>query len=262
MFRDSMYQYVLNDEDEERLIVDATDYEQAQDLLSRMQRVTSAIDASTPLQVLPAPPPPLSNPLQPPREQIATPIPAVVSSPPPTPLLTPREAKPKPLAPIDPQPPTPTPMKLFQSPPTPIQPVVANSREVSEQLIAPKAAKAKSTLVKHVPRRSTRNRSAPLRLGHDGQQGHGYNAELDGTSLKWLYNEVAECHLPLPLSYKASVSDPDTLSFIGAMNECDNVEKWMKAASNEIQSLQKNGAWTEVPITNAKTLTLPGTWVF
>jgi hypothetical protein len=34
MFRDSIYQYDLNDEDEERLIVDATDYEQAHDRLS------------------------------------------------------------------------------------------------------------------------------------------------------------------------------------------------------------------------------------
>jgi hypothetical protein len=262
MFRDSTYQYVLDIEDEERLIVDATDYEQAQDLLSQMQRVMSAIDASTPPQVLPVAPPPLSTPLQPPREQIATPIPTVVSSPPPTPFLNPREATPQPFAPFDPQPPTPTPIKLFQSPPTPVQTVVASNREVSKPPIVPKAAKAKSTPVKHVPRRSTRNRSALLRLAYDGQQGHGYSAELDGTSLEWLYNEVAECHLPQPLSYKAIVSDPDTLSFMEAMNDRDNVEKWMKAANDEIQSLQKNGTWKEVPITDGKTRILPGTWVF
>jgi hypothetical protein len=39
-------------------------------------------------------------------------------------------------------------------------------------------------------------------------------------------------------------------------------KKWMKAANDEIQSLQKNGGWTEVPITDAKTRILPGTWVF
>jgi hypothetical protein len=157
MFRDSTYQQVLDDEDKERLIVDATDYEQAQDLLSQIQRVASAIDASTPPQVLPVAPPPLSTPLQPQREQISTPIPAVVSLPPPTPLLPPREATPQSFAPIDPQPPTPTPIKLFQSPLTPIQPVVASNREVSEPPIVPKAAKAKSTPGKHVPRRSTQN---------------------------------------------------------------------------------------------------------
>ena len=46
------------------------------------------------------------------------------------------------------------------------------------------------------------------------------------------------------------------------MNDRVNVEKWMKAANDEIQSLQKNGTWTEVPITDAKTRILPGTWVF
>ena len=185
MFRDSTYQYVLDIEDEERLIVDATDYEQAQDLLSQMQRVMSAIDASTPPQVLPVAPPPLSTPLQPPREQIATPIPTVVSSPPPTPFLNPREATPQPFAPFDPQPPTPTPIKIFKSLPTSIQPVmIASDNEVCEQPIVPKAAKVKDTPVKHLPYRSTRNHSAPLRLGYNGQQGHGYNAVLDGTSLE------------------------------------------------------------------------------
>ncbi len=134
---------------------------------------------------------------------------------------------------------------------------------MSEQPIVPKVAKIKSTPVKHVPRRSTRNRLAPLRLGYDGQQGQGYNAELDGTSLEWLYGKVAECHSPPPLSYEACVRNPDTLSFIEAkMGDRDNVENWMKAANDEIRSLQKNGTWKEVPITDAKTRTLPCSWVF
>ena len=262
MFRDSTFQYVLDDEDEERLIVDSTDYEQANELLSQMQRVATALDNATPPQVLPVAPPPLSTPLQPPREQIATPPPVVVPPPPPTPLLTPREATPQPPTPIAPQLPTPTPVKLFPSSPTPIRPANESDKKVSEQPIIPKATKAKNTPVKHEPRRSTRNRSAPVRLRYDGQQGHGYNAEFDGTSLEWLYNEVAECLSPSPSSYKASVSDPDTLSFNEAMSDRDNVEKWLKAAHDEIQSLQKNGTWKEVPITEAKTRILPGTWVF
>jgi hypothetical protein len=264
MSKDFTYQYVLDDEDEdeERLIVDATDYEQAQDLLSQIQRVASAIDASTPPKILPVAPPPLSTPSQPPREQIAAPIPAFASPPPSTPLLSPRETTPQPLVPTEPRLPTPTPIKLFQSPPTPIQAVVASNKEVSNQPVAPKTAKVKNTPVKHVPRRSTRNRSAPLRLGYDGQQGHGYNAELDGTSLEWLYNKVAECLSPPPSSYKASVSDPDTLSFNEVMSDRDNIEKWLNAANDEIQSLQKNRTWIEVPITEAKTRILPGTCVF
>jgi hypothetical protein len=52
------------------------------------------------------------------------------------------------------------------------------------------------------------------------------------------------------------------LSFIEAMSDRDNVDKWMKAANDKIQSLQKNGTWKEVPITDAKTRILPGTWMF
>ena len=263
MFKDSTYQYVLDDEDEERLIVEASDYEQAQDLLSRMQRVSTAIDASTLPQVLPVAPPPLATPLQPPREQVSTPVPAAAPLPHTTPLLTPREATPQAPSPIDDtRPPTPTPIKLFQAPPTPVQPVNESVIEARKSTFVPKATKAKSTPVKHEPRRSTRNRSAPLRLGYDGQQGHGYNAELNGISLEWLYNEVAECPLPPPTSYKASASDPDTLSFIEAMNDVENFEKWMNAANDEIQSLEKNGTWKEVSISEAKTRILPGTWVF
>ena len=95
--------------------------------------------------------------------------------------------------------------------------------------------------VKLVPCCSTRNRSAPLCLGYDGQQGYSYDAELHGTSLKWLYNKVAECPSLPPSSYKASASDPNTLSFNKAMNNRNNINKWMKAANDKIKSLQKNG---------------------
>ncbi|KAI2498725.1 hypothetical protein MHU86_15792 [Fragilaria crotonensis] len=69
MFRDSTFQYVLDDEDEERLIAGSTDYEQANELLSQMQRVATALDNATPPQVLPVAPPPLSTPLPPPRSK-------------------------------------------------------------------------------------------------------------------------------------------------------------------------------------------------
>ena len=133
------------------------------------------------------------NPMQPPREQIAASAPVVVPPPPITLLLTPKEATPQPPTPIAPQLPTPTPVKLFQPPPTPIRSSNESDKLVSEQPIVPKATKAKSTPVKHVPCCSTRNRSAPVRLGYDGQQGHGCNAEFNGTSLKWLYNEKSPC---------------------------------------------------------------------
>ena len=88
------------------------------------------------------------------------------------------------------------------------------------------------------------------------------NLRIDKNASEWLYNKVAECLSPPASSYTASVSHPDTLSVIEALNDHDNVEKRMKAANDKIQRLQKNGTWKEVPICYAKTCILPGTWVF
>jgi hypothetical protein len=244
MFRDSTYQYVLDDEDKERLIFDATVYEQAQHLLSRMQRVASAIDVSTPSQVLPAAPPPLSTPLQPPREQKLRQIPQSCLR------LHSKGGYAATVSAIDPQPPTPSPIKLLQLPPTPIQPVVASSsREVSEPPIAPKATKAKSTPDKHVPRRSTRHLSLRFdslmtTVSKDTVTTPNSTAALSNGSTTKLLSVICQRHYP-------------TRQVIATTSK-----KWMKAANDEIQSLQKNGGWTEVPITDAKTRILPGTWVF
>ena len=47
-------------------------------------------------------------------------------------------------------------------------------------------------------------------------------------------------------AYKASSTDPDTLSFDQAMADVENIDEWMKAANDEIKSLVKNGTWKEV----------------
>jgi hypothetical protein len=149
MFQDSTFQYVLDDEDEERRIAESTNYEIVNDLLSQMQRVATALDNATPPQVLPVALPPLSTPLQLPREPIATSAPPVTaSSTPATPLFTPREATPQPPTPIAPHLSPPTPAKLFQLPPTPIRPSNESDKEVSEQPVVSKATKAKITPVK------------------------------------------------------------------------------------------------------------------
>ena len=115
------------------------------------------------------------------------------------------------------------------------------------------------------PRRSTRDRKAPDRLGYDGRQGRGYVAE-GPTNLLWLINALGEQEIhtapDYTLAYKASSSDPDTLSFEEAMSDTDNIKEWMKAANAEIESLVKNGTWKEVSVAEAKTRILPGTWVF
>ena len=68
--------------------------------------------------------------------------------------------------------------------------------------------------------------------------------------------------LPPPLVFKATPSDPDTLTFDEAMRDVNNIAKWMGAASKEISSLEKNGTWKVVPIIDARSKILPGTWVF
>ena len=60
---------------------------------------------------------------------------------------------------------------------------------------------------------------------------------------------------------KASLSDPDTLSYDEAMRDKD-LTKWQAAASKEIRELEEKGTWVEVQQSEATTRILPGTWVF
>ncbi|KAL7575690.1 hypothetical protein ACA910_011507 [Epithemia clementina (nom. ined.)] len=64
-----------------------------------------------------------------------------------------------------------------------------------------------------------------------------------------------------PEAYKASASDPDTLTFDQAMSSPDKHE-WIKAANLEIAELVAKGTWTEVFQSEAHSKILPGTWVF
>ena len=65
-----------------------------------------------------------------------------------------------------------------------------------------------------------------------------------------------------PTVYKAAASDPDTLTYDQAMSDLAHKEEWLAAAQKEVSSLESKGTWTEVPLTNAKTRVIPGTWVF
>ena len=62
---------------------------------------------------------------------------------------------------------------------------------------------------------------------------------------------------------KASVHDPDTLTWDEAMSESpENVKQWMGAANKEIAALEGKHAWDEEALANATTKVIPGTWVF
>jgi hypothetical protein len=66
---------------------------------------------------------------------------------------------------------------------------------------------------------------------------------------------------PHPASFKATASDPDTLTFDEAMADPDR-PKWLEASEKEIRSLEEKGTWVEVGIDEATSKILPGTWVF
>jgi Reverse transcriptase (RNA-dependent DNA polymerase)/Zinc knuckle len=63
-------------------------------------------------------------------------------------------------------------------------------------------------------------------------------------------------------AFKASVGDPDTLSYDEAMSDKEFVDEWRAAAQKEIKSLEDHGTWEVVDISQATSKVLPGTWVF
>jgi hypothetical protein len=62
-------------------------------------------------------------------------------------------------------------------------------------------------------------------------------------------------------AFKATASDPDTLSYDQAIHDVDH-DKWMKSAMDEITALTEKETWVEVPHSEATSRIIPGTWVF
>ena len=146
----------------------------------------------------------------------------------------------------------------------------------------PKSPKPKPLPTPFTPRRSTRARRAPTRLGFDGSQGSGYQAttpnqtppifQVDcGVTPSFTLPPAAffadtflsSGHAPPPLSFAArATKDPDILTWDEAMNDASSRSEWLKSAQNEIDALVKKQTWEEVKQEEAKTKILPGTWVF
>ena len=92
---------------------------------------------------------------------------------------------------------------------------------------------------------------------------------LARTSQPFLHTNHSSCpHLYqengffMPLVFKASKSDLDTLTFDEVMANTVNHQGWLEVASNEISILEAKGTWEEVDILQAESKILPGTWVF
>ena len=72
---------------------------------------------------------------------------------------------------------------------------------------------------------------------------------------------LLQCNLYNLEVCKAVVSDPDTLPFDQILLDPD-LDKWKESASKEIKALESKGTWKEVPMHEAKSKILLGTWVF
>ena len=270
LFGDSTYQYV-SDNANETDAQSTPDDEHDHELTSRRQSsVSEAMDHQNPPTPLPVPPPPQapppsstptssSTPIYPTREHIQDPAPPSATT-----LRTPHSPIPSFRLPTPTSPtregdiaqhpahaptsslPTPTvspPREPLPPTPKPPPPPLPNPPQAAPSPMAP-------------PRRSTRTRAAPTRLGYDGDQGRGYLAHPQA----WLFLDNGLLSPPLVL--KAASTDPDTLSFDQAMSDTANIDKWLAAAAQEIQSLERNGTWRVVSISDAQNKILPGTWVF
>ena len=65
-----------------------------------------------------------------------------------------------------------------------------------------------------------------------------------------------------PAAYKASISDPDTMTYKQAMQDTNHIQEWRKAMDIEISQLEAINSWDEVNISDVKSKIIPGTWVF
>ena len=104
------------------------------------------------------------------------------------------------------------------------------------------------------PRRSGQNRRSPNRLVES----------MDPTHKSYLAHVDTLDNLPFQATiglFKATIVDPDTLSYDQASKDADLLH-WRKAAKQEIDELTEKETWIEAPQSAAKTKILPGTWVF
>ena len=258
LFGDSVYQYVFDDDDQRTSDELAISPDVPPPLMERVATQVNTHNPPIPLPVLPPPTSviptlqtdptvevslqqretpflPLSNHDESPvaqslpqRENIGA-MPNAEASTPPKPPPGPPPLPPPLPSPISPSPPPETPTHSVSAPP---------------------------------PRRISSRRTkgkAPSRLGYDGSGKAGFYAGYNAHFATYLSHSVAS---PSHAAFKArAVKDPDTLSYNDAMKSADK-DKWCEAAKLEITELEEKGTWKEVPMSEAKTKILPGTWVF
>ena len=66
---------------------------------------------------------------------------------------------------------------------------------------------------------------------------------------------------PIADIFKASNSDPDTMTLQQALAQTENYDKWIEALEKEIRALEEHGVWEEVPVSEAKGDIVPSHFV-
>lgn len=125
----------------------------------------------------------------------------------------------------------------------------------------------------HRPRRVT-SQVKRLTYTHDKKSlthlawAYAAAANVDLCNTDWIEVEISGDSLLLDNDSDVSVlvsskvkNDPSLFSYEEAM-EGENREDWIKAAKSEIVSLENLECWEEVPLDQATSKVLPGTWVF
>ena len=229
--------------------------------LHHQQQIFRSMESTAPTQPLPGPLPTPAPPLE-----------GAPPSQPSTPLVVASDVESSVVVPSSPPPTTPSPQQREnpppQQPPSPPPPSVPKSEPISAPTTAP------TTVSTSPVRHSNRNRRAPTRLIHDmdsskqsyantlAAHADAHADEPTPTIAYYLYHVLLQQSNLFNLEVcKAAVSDPDIFSFDDILTHSD-LPQWKAAAQKEIGALELKGTWIEVPLTDATSKVLPGTWVF
>jgi hypothetical protein len=281
VFGDSVFQYVLDDDD----VADMIDLSTSGDVTIRghRERVAAAImdDNGPPIRPLPVAPPAVDPPT--PASAASPSSPVFIRDshhvvPTDVPMSDPSSSTVD-FGPPDKERMSPTREMLQTRETHPVLTPIAVDRSMesvmeqremqleppSNHVDSPAPKQSKPTPPPLSPRRSSRTRSTPNRFGYDNTQGRGYLAD---TSFAYpcdfgSYNMFYENGLSTPFAYGSTTStDPDTMGWDEAMRDTDR-DLWLIAAQQEISALEDHGVWEEVDIDDAQgRQILPGTWVF
>ena len=270
LFGDSTYQYILDDDDvddDPTQVLNGTTDDAPPPLIEKVRLRTEATRPPVPLPVAPpatqppkgellSAPPQRESPLQresPPQRELPK-----VENPAPVPLPTSQREN-VPAASVPPQQPTKAPPLSPPSQPSKPSPAPKASKPTRKSPRKKQPTLKPAPLPTRTSSRSTQGK-APSRWGYDATGHSGYFAAFHACiNTDW---NLTDSDLLLRSAYKVrATKDPDILNYTEAMRS-DQRDKWCESAKIEIEALEGKLTWKEVPISEATSKIIPGTWVF